>query len=106
MAQKTAPHATNPKAANKGEILAALTEKTGLGKKQIDSVFAALNELIARELGKKGPGQFVIPGLLKLKVVRKPATRAKAGLQAPSHTHTEVSLIAFSGRQRQSILEQ
>ena len=48
-------------------------------KKQIAGVFAALGELIGKELGKKGPGQFVVPGLLKLKVVRKPATKAKPG---------------------------
>jgi nucleoid DNA-binding protein len=36
--------------------------------------------LIAKELGKKGPGQFVVPGLLKLKVVRKDATKAKQGI--------------------------
>jgi len=41
-----------------------------------------MNELISKELGKKGPGQFVIPGLLKLKVVRKPATKAKQGGQS------------------------
>ena len=35
--------------------------------------------LIAKELGKQGPGQFVVPGLLKLKVVRKPATKARPG---------------------------
>ena len=50
-----------------------------MGKKEIAGVFAALGELIGKELGKKGPGQFVIPGLLKLKVVRKPATKAKPG---------------------------
>ena len=36
----------------------------------------SLAELIKNELGKKGPGIFVVPGLLKLKVVRKPATKA------------------------------
>jgi nucleoid DNA-binding protein len=51
---------------------------TGVSKKEIAGFFAALRELIGRELGKKGPGQFVVPGLLKLKVVRKPATRAKS----------------------------
>ncbi len=79
MARKAAPRATKPRPASKGEILAALAEKAGLGKKQIDSVFAALGELIARELGKKGPGPFVVPGLLKLKVVRKPATKPQPG---------------------------
>ena len=37
-------------------------------------------DLVAKELGKKGPGIFVLPGLLKLKVVRKPATKAKQGV--------------------------
>ncbi|MHC5542982.1 HU family DNA-binding protein, partial [Singulisphaera rosea] len=51
-----------------------------LARKDIASVFDALGSLIATELGKKGPGQFIVPGLLKLKVVRKPATKAKQGI--------------------------
>ena len=43
-------------------------------------MFESLTELIGNELGKKGPGLFVVPGLLKLKVVRKPATKAKTGI--------------------------
>jgi nucleoid DNA-binding protein len=68
------------KAATKAEIYNNLSEKTGLGKKEIAGLFDAMADLIAKELGKKGPGQFVIPGLLKLKVVRKPATKAKQGI--------------------------
>ena len=68
------------RAATKGEIYGAIAEKTGLGKKEVSKVFEALGEMIGRELGKKGPGQFVVPGLLKLKVVRKPATKAKQGV--------------------------
>ena len=98
MAKKSAPKAseTNPttaptsnpdtsatsgsKAATKAEIYGALADRTGLGKKEIAQLFDALSELIGKELGKKGPGQFVLPGLLKLKVVRKPATKAKQGV--------------------------
>ena len=60
-------------------VYTALAETTGLGKKEVTAVFSALGALIAKELGKKGPGQFVVPGLLKLKVVRKPATKARPG---------------------------
>jgi nucleoid DNA-binding protein len=70
----------SPKSATKAEIYTALADKTGLGKKEIAKVFSALSELIAKDLGKKGPGLFVVPGLLKLKVVRKPATKAKQGV--------------------------
>jgi nucleoid DNA-binding protein len=73
------PAAARPKSATKADVLNSLADKTGLGKKEIANVFAALGELVARELGKKGPGVFVLPGMLKLKVVRKPATKAKQG---------------------------
>ena len=92
MAKKAAPKAAEPKAASptgekastksatKGEIYQKLAQSTGLTKKQISTVFDSLVELIKSELGKKGPGLFVVPGLLKLKVVRKPATKAKQGI--------------------------
>ena len=88
MAKKAATKSAEPKAApatsekagskhaTKGEIFAKLSDSSGLSKKQIASVFEGLADLIKGELGKKGPGLFVIPGLLKLKVVRKPATKA------------------------------
>jgi nucleoid DNA-binding protein len=88
MAKKAATKAAEPKAASAGtekkpksrtkaEIYAKLAESTGLSKKQVAGVFDGLSELIKNELGKKGPGLFVVPGLLKIKVVRKPATKAQ-----------------------------
>ncbi len=72
--------ASRLKSVTKAEIYGLLADKTGLSKKDIASVFGAMGDLINKELGKKGPGLFVIPGLLKLKVVRKPATKAKQGI--------------------------
>lgn len=77
---KSASSSGRPKSATKGEVYSALAEKTALSKRDVAKVFEALSELIGRELGKKGPGLFVVPGLLKLKVVRKPATKAKQGI--------------------------
>ena len=74
-----AKKAATIKAATKGEVYTKLAAKTGLTKKQVSTVFDALTEMIGNELGKKGPGLFQVPGLLKLKVVRKPATKAKQG---------------------------
>ncbi|SRR5579883_2588229 len=87
MAKKAATKAAEPKAASatgekkakqrsKSEIFTKLAETSGLSKKQIATVFDSLSELIKNDLGKKGPGLFVVPGLLKIKVVRKPATKA------------------------------
>jgi nucleoid DNA-binding protein len=76
-AEKSTASPSRP--ATKAEVYTTLAEKTGLGKKEIANVFNAMSELIGKELGKKGPGLFIVPGLLKLKVVRKPATKAKQG---------------------------
>jgi nucleoid DNA-binding protein len=64
------------KAKSKTEIVNALAEGTGLSKKDIANVFAQLSDLIGKEIGKKGPGVFSVPGLMKITVVRKPATKA------------------------------
>ncbi len=70
-----------PKAATKGEVYAAIAEKTNLAKKDVSAVFDEMAVLIKKELtNKKGAGQFIIPGLMKIKVVRKPATKAKQGI--------------------------
>ena len=75
-----AKKAATIKAATKGEIYTKLARQTGLTKKQVSTVFDELTKMIGNELGKKGPGLFQVPGLLKLKVVRKPATKAKQGI--------------------------
>ena len=71
---------TAGKAATKSEIYQKLAEATSLTRKQIASVFEALGKLIEDELGKKGPGIFTVPGLLKLKKIIKPATKARKGI--------------------------
>jgi nucleoid DNA-binding protein len=72
--------ATDKKTMNKSQLANALAESTGLSKAQVNGVLAALGDVIHRELGKKGPGTFVLPGLLKLSVTKKPATKAREGV--------------------------
>ena len=64
------------KAATKSEILAGIATTTELSRKQVASVFDALSDVIKNNVGKKGPGLFVVPGLMKIIVVNKPATKA------------------------------
>ncbi len=64
----------------KGGILRELAERTDLSRAQVVSVFDEMSSLIKADLGKKGPGAFTVPGLLKIKVVRKPATKARKGI--------------------------
>jgi nucleoid DNA-binding protein len=64
----------------KTETLNLLAEKSGVSKKEVNSVIDALGSTIEEQLNKKGPGVFNIPGLMKVKVVRKPATPARKGI--------------------------
>ncbi len=68
------------KAMSKSEIATALSESTGLSKAQISQVFDSLAALVGKNIGSGGPGIFTLPGLLKIKVVRKPATPARTGI--------------------------
>ena len=68
------------KAKTKSEIYHELIEASQLTRKQVASVFDCLTTIVEAELGKKGPGMFTIPGLLKLKVISKPATEAREGI--------------------------
>jgi len=63
----------------KSEILKTLAENTGLTKKEVVSVFDEMSVMIKKDLKKNGPGVFTIPGMAKIKVVRKPATKARKG---------------------------
>ena len=68
--------AKQEKPMSKTEILNALAEKTGLSKKDVSGVLEELSGIIGQSLSKKGPGVFNLPGLLKIQVQRKPATKA------------------------------
>jgi nucleoid DNA-binding protein len=65
---------------SKTQFVAAVAEKSGLTKKQANAALQAINTVVARELGKKGPGEVILPGLLKLVVVNKPATHQHEGV--------------------------
>jgi nucleoid DNA-binding protein len=68
-----------PKAATKTEVYAALAEKTGLAKKDVAKVMDGLSDFIKGQIGKKGPGLFVLPSLLKVKRHKKPPQPARMG---------------------------
>ena len=67
------------KSMTKSEMTKQLSEKINLPKKDIGALFEALDAMIRSQLGKKGPGVFTIPGLVKLRTVERPATPAREG---------------------------
>ena len=80
MAKKKAKTANAKKPLTKSEILTSLSESSGFTKKEVAGLLEDLGELIGKSLSKRGPGVFNVPGLMKVKVVRKPATKARKGI--------------------------
>ena len=74
---------TLQKAMTKSQILADITDQTGLSKRAVNSVFAALETVIARHLKQGSVGHCTVPGLLKIKTVKKPAQKAKKNVPNP-----------------------
>jgi nucleoid DNA-binding protein len=63
----------------KSEVMASLSEASELSKQQVAKLLEALSGLISKNLQNEGPGVFTVPGLMKIKVVRKPATDEREG---------------------------
>jgi nucleoid DNA-binding protein len=61
---------------SKTDVINALSESSGLARKDVSNVLTHLQDLIGKEIGKKGPQVFNIPGLMKITVITKPATKA------------------------------
>lgn len=64
----------------KSALYATIAERTELQKKQVVAVFDELASIINGHVKRNGAGVFTLPGLLKIKVVRKPATKARKGI--------------------------
>jgi nucleoid DNA-binding protein len=64
----------------KSAIMSELAENSGLTRKQVSSVLEEMAILIERHVKKRAPGQFTLPGLMKIEVKRKPATKARKGI--------------------------
>jgi hypothetical protein len=71
------------KVRSKGEVYRTIAEQTGLGRKEVMSVFDAMGRVLEVDLGKSGPGVFQVPGFMKVVVVRKPAQPARKGVPNP-----------------------
>ncbi len=60
---------------SKTEVYTQIAENTGLAKRDVKQVFDALTAMIGNDLKKTGPQAFNVPGLMKIVVQRKPATK-------------------------------
>jgi len=64
----------------KTQVLNQIAEKTELSRKQVQSVLDELNDIIEGHIKKRAIGEFALPGLLKITTVKKPAKKARKGI--------------------------
>ena len=68
---------------SKTQMVAEIAEVTGLTRKDVNAVMDELSSIIERHIKKRGVGEFTLPGLLKIKTVKKPAQKARKGVPNP-----------------------
>ena len=64
----------------KTQITASIADSTGLSKRQVGDVLAELETLIEGSIKKRAIGEFTLPGLMKITTVKKPAVKARKGV--------------------------
>ncbi|WP_426416539.1 HU family DNA-binding protein [Aestuariirhabdus sp. LZHN29] len=64
----------------KTQIMGEIADNTGLSKKEVAAVLDELSVLMERHIKKRSCGEFTLPGLLKVTTVKKPAVKARKGI--------------------------
>ncbi len=65
---------------SKSEVFGTIAQHAGLHRRDVAAVFHALGALIKADLSKSGAGVFKVPGMMRITVTRKPATKARMGI--------------------------
>ena len=63
----------------KSQILEEIANNTSLSKKDVAAVIDELGDVIERHIKPRACGEFVLPGLMKIQTVKKPAVKARKG---------------------------
>jgi len=64
----------------KGQIVSNIADETGLTKKEVGAVLDEFHTLIERSIKKRSVGEFTVPGIMKITTVKKPARKARKGI--------------------------
>jgi nucleoid DNA-binding protein len=72
--------AASAKARTKGGLFQTIAEHVGIARRDVAGVFHVMGSMIKSDLSKAGSGVFTVPGLMRITVKRKPATKARPGI--------------------------
>lgn len=88
----------------KSALYAHISEDTGLARKDVAKVFESLGDVIEGHVKSRGAGEFKVPGLLKIKVNKKPATKARKNVPNPFRPGELMDVAAKPARKVVKIL--
>lgn len=88
----------------KTQILNEIADNTGLSRKEVSSVLDELSNVIERHVKKRAIGEFTLPGLLKIKTVKKPAQKARKNVPNPFRPGETMDVAAKPASTRVRIL--
>ena len=71
------------KAMSKTELVGAISDQTDLSRRDVKAVLEALEHQIERSLGRRGPGVFTLPGIVKIEKKKVPARKARKNVPNP-----------------------
>jgi nucleoid DNA-binding protein len=104
-AKKSASKGPVTQKMTKTGILNEIAEATMLTRKQVESVLDELEGLIKRHINKRGVGEFTLPGLLKVRAVKRPATKKRMGRNPATGEEIVIAAKPASIRVRVSALK-
>jgi nucleoid DNA-binding protein len=67
----------------KSELLNAIADDCDLTRRDVNAVLESLSTHISKSLGRRGPGAFTLPGLLKIEKKKVPARKARKNVPNP-----------------------
>ena len=68
---------------SKTQLIGAISDQTDMTRKEVTTVLDSLSIQIERSLGRRGPGMFTLPGLIKIEKRKVPARKARKGVPNP-----------------------
>ena len=68
---------------SKTQLIGAISDQTDMTRKEVSTVLDALSLQIEKSLGRRGPGMFTLPGLIKIEKRKVPARKARKGVPNP-----------------------
>ena len=88
----------------KSQLFAHISEETGLARRDVAQVFDSLGDVIEGHIKSRGAGEFKLPGLLKVKVNKKPATKARKNVPNPFRPGETMDVAAKPARKVVKVL--